>query len=205
MRIATLSTTLALALGIASLAAAEEITASPVGEEHSAPGAPSPSGSSGRSPIDGVKGHLGLGYFTNTAPIGVRYWMSRDSAFDFGMDGALSSGDIDAYRLGFEAGYVMALAHYHYSVVFARAGLGLRYRDSFGNSATRGRWDVGANAFLGAELFLGAFGFPNISLTGGYGVEMAYTRQGGSAFIIGTSAGGLNVVSSGTFGFHIYL
>ena len=29
------------------------------------------------SPIDGVVGHLGFGYFTDEAPIGVRYWLDR--------------------------------------------------------------------------------------------------------------------------------
>lgn len=51
----------------------------------------------------------------------------------------------------------------------------------------------------------GAFGFPNVSLQGGYGLEADYTYSGGSAFLIGTVGGGLSVVGSGTLGFHIYL
>ena len=85
------------------------------------------------------------------------------------------------------------------------ARLGFRYLDTFGEASTKGRYDVNLNGFVGAELFLGAFGFPNVSLQGGYGLQMAYTYQGGSALIIGTVPGGLSVVSAGTFGFHIYL
>ncbi len=159
----------------------------------------------GRSPIDGVVGHLGFGYFSGTAPLGGRYWLTRDTAIDLGVDFALSSGNLEAHRYGLEAGYVMALAHYHYAVVFGRAGLGLRFLDSFGDNSGPARWNVDGNLFLGAELFLGALGFPNISVLAGYGVQASYTYQGGSAFIIGTVNGGLNVVAAGNVGFHIYL
>lgn len=178
---------LMLTMGLASAARADEVA----GDD--------------RSPIDGVVGHYGIGYFTSSAPLGGRYWTDRNTAFDVGLDGAFSSGDLDAYRYGFELGYVKALAHYHYSVVFGRAGVGFRYLDTLGSASTKGRYDLNTNAFLGAELFLGAFGFPNVSLQGGYGVQMAYTYQGGSALLIGTVPGGVSVVSSGTFGFHIYL
>lgn len=159
----------------------------------------------GLSPTDAVAGHFGLGYFTGFAPVGVRYWLSRDSAVDLGLDAAFSSGDLEAHRYGIELGYVMSLAHYHYSVVFARLGLGFRFLDSFGEHSTQARYDLNGSAFVGAELFLGAFGFPNVSLQGGYGLEADYTYSGGSAFLIGTVGGGLSVVGAGTLGFHIYL
>lgn len=157
----------------------------------------------GRSPIDGVVGHVGFGYFTGTAPLGVRYWLTRNNAIDVGVDIAFASGGIESHRYALEAGYVLALAHYHYSVVFARAGLGARYRNS-GEAVGSGQWDLNGNAFLGAELFLGAFGFPNISLQGGYGLQGNYTLQGGSVFVLSAVNADLNVVGSGTVGFHIY-
>jgi hypothetical protein len=180
----------------------EEIHAYEV-KEGPAAKAPAPSGD--RSPIDGVMGHFGIGYFTGDAPVGVRYWMDRGSAIDVGVDVAFSSGDVEAHRYGVEAGYVLALAHYHYAVVFGRLGAGYRFLDTSGDAGGPERHDLNANLFLGAELFLGAFGFPNVSLQGGYGLEANYTYHGGSAFLIGTVDGGLNVVSAGTVGFHIYL
>jgi len=199
-----LSVVLAFGLGMAQTAAAEEIRANPVGGADAAAGA-SGEAATDRSPIDGVLGHYGIGYFTSSAPIGGRLWTERDTAWDLGLDLAFSSGDLEAYRYGVEVGYVKALAHYHYSVVFARAGFGFRYLDTFGSASTKGRYDLNLNGFVGAELFLGAFGFPNVSLQGGYGLQAAYTYQRGSALIIGTVPGGLSVISSGTVGFHIYL
>ncbi len=197
-------TWLVVMLGLGSAARAEEIRATPVAMD-GASGEAGAAAEGDRSPIDGVVGHYGIGYFTSSAPLGLRYWTDRDTAYDLGLDGAFSSGGVDAYRYGFELGYVKALAHYHYSVVFWRAGVGFRYLDTLGTPSTKGRYDVNGNAFVGAELFLGAFGFPNISLQGGYGLQAAYTYQGGSALIVGTVPGGLSVISSGTFGFHIYL
>lgn len=166
---------------------------------------PPPTPPSSLSPIDGVVGHWGFGYFTEEAPIGVRYWLDRKLAVDVGFDGAISSGNVEAYRLGFDVGAVYALAHYHYSVVFARAGLGYAYQGFNGPQPIPGSHQINGTAFLGAELFLGAFGFPNISLQGGYGLTASYSGGEGSAFIMGTSAAGLNVVAAGTLGFHIYL
>ncbi|MEL6547902.1 MAG: hypothetical protein AAFQ82_24970, partial [Myxococcota bacterium] len=150
--------------------AQEEIQATPTSDE-SAPAAepetePAPAPTpAGRSPIDGVVGHLGFGYFTGDAPLGVRYWLDRDTAIDIGVDLAFSSGDAEALRYAIEAGYVMNLAHYHYSVVFARAGVGIRSVDILGDGINP-IYNLNANGFLGAELFLGAFGFPNVSLQG---------------------------------------
>ncbi len=195
--------------------AQEEIEAAPAEEvEASEPAAPTepaapetfeaaPEGSSGLSPTDGVVGHIGFGYFTGTAPLGVRYWLDRDTAIDLGFDLAFTSGDAEALRYAIEAGYVMNLAHYHYSVVFARLGVGFRSIDAFVDGVGT-IYNINTNAFLGAELFLGAFGFPNVSLQGGYGLEFEYTNEGGSAFTISAVDGGLNVVGVGQLGFHIY-
>jgi hypothetical protein len=205
--------TLALAVALATPAAAqdeegesEEIEATEVKEAAPPPAStPAETASDDRSPIDGVMGHFGLGYFSGSAPVGMRYWMDRDSALDLGVAINFSSGGVETHRYGLEAGWVMALAHYHYAVVFARFGLGLLFEDSIGDEGGPARWDLDGNLFLGAELFLGAFGFPNVSLQGGYGLQANYTYQGGSAFMIGTVDGGLSVVTAGTVGFHIYL
>ncbi|MEM6733346.1 MAG: hypothetical protein AAF658_17435 [Myxococcota bacterium] len=212
MRTVVVTTCAALLWSSAALAQEdEEISAAPTPEEPTQleeqpeePTAPAaPIASDGRSPIDGVVGHYGFGYFTGAAPLGVRYWLDRDTAIDLGFDLAFSSGDAEALRFGVEAGYVMSLAHYHYSIVFARLGAGFRTIDAF-ESGVGAIYNVNANAFLGAELFLGAFGFPNISLQGGYGLEFEYTNEGGSAFFVSAVDAGLDVTGSGQVGFHIY-
>ncbi len=165
------------------------------------------------SPLDAVTGHLGFGYFTDFAPLGLRYWFSDTWGLDVGLDLAISSGNGESWRFGGEVGGVYALASYHYAVVFTRAGLGMRVTDGSTGTDDNGasasslpaRFDFHGSAFIGAELFLGALGFPNISLQGGYGLSATYTYQGGSAFVLGTTNGGLNVVGSGILGFHIYL
>lgn len=156
----------------------------------------------GRSPIDAVVGHLGLGYFTGDAPLGVRYWWDRENGFDINGTINFSSGGSNSGRYGLELGYVRALAHYHYSVVFARAGLGARYTKPGGGSDSR--VDGVGSLFLGAELFLGAFGFPNVSLQGGYGIQANYVNLGGGSLAVSSVDGGLSVVNAGNVGFHIY-
>lgn len=207
---------LALAVpGTARAQFAEEVDAKPAeAPKDSPPAAPEPKSSfnpdddptarpDGRSPIDGVVGHFGFGYFTGDAPLGVRYWLDRDTAIDVGLDIAISSGDSTNMRYGAEAGYVLALGHYHYSVVFTRLGLGFNTISSNVDGVGR-EFNLNANAFLGAELFLGAFGFPNVSLQGGYGLEFDYFNEGGSNFTLSAVDGGLNVVGAGEVGFHIY-
>jgi len=183
----------------------EEITATEVKDAPAPPPVGGAVESGDRSPIDGVMGHFGLGYFSGSAPVGMRYWMDRDSAIDLGIAVAFSSGGVETHRYGIEAGYVLALAHYHYAVVFTRLGFGFLFEDSIGDAGGPARYDLNTNLFLGAELFLGAFGFPNVSLQGGYGLQANYTYQGGSAFMLATVDGGLSVVTAGTVGFHIYL
>ena len=209
LRFSTLALVTALAVPAAAQeeGASEEIEATEVGDESPPPPvetSEAATASGDRSPIDGVMGHFGLGYFSGSAPVGMRYWMDRDSAIDLGIAVNFSSGGVDTHRYGLEAGWVLALAHYHYAVVFARFGLGMLFEDSIGDEGAPARWDLNGNLFLGAELFLGAFGFPNVSLQGGYGLQANYTYQGGSAFMIGTVDGGLSVVTAGTVGFHIY-
>ena len=80
----------------------------------------------GRSPIDGVVRHLGLGYFTGETPLGLRYWWNRENGFDVNATVNYTKNGGPLNRYGLDLGYVRALAHYHYSVVFLRAGMGAR-------------------------------------------------------------------------------
>jgi hypothetical protein len=188
-------------LFILSLCAAGE----PAVEEPAIPKETPPVVADGRSPIDAVQGHLGLGYFTGFAPLGVRYWTSRDMAFDVGLDGALSSGGLESYRFALELGGLTSLGHWHYSVVFARLGVGFRVNDTFGEHSTPARYDVVLNGFLGAEMFLGALGFPNVSLQGGYGLQASWALRGGTKFLVGAASAGLDINGTGLLGFHIYM
>ncbi len=210
-------------LGISTSVRAEEIAAEGVDDKpasDSSVAADSSASSAGnaagpgqtvKSPTDALAGHMGFGYFSRTGaqrttPIGVRYWMSRDMAIDAAVDLAYSSGGLDGYRAGTDLGVVMALAHYHYSVVFARAGLRMRINDAVGqDSPIPPRYDIGINGILGAEMFLGALGFPNISVQAGVGLDARWEIEGGARFTVGTTSSDLNVVGSGVLGFHIYL
>jgi len=165
-------------------------------------GTTSTSADDGRSPIDGVVGHIGLGYFTGDAPLGLRYWWNRENGLDLNATVNFSKSGESTGRYGLDLGYVRALAHYHYSVVFLRGGVGTRYTTFGGNSDAR--LDMIASVFLGAELFLGAFGFPNVSLQGGYGLQLNYVNLGGGAVSVSSVDGGLSVTNSGNVGFHIY-
>lgn len=186
---------LAFVLGSSSVALAQD-------EQATLSTNTSSSADDGRSPIDGVVGHIGLGYFTGDAPIGLRYWWDRENGFDVNGTINFASSGVDSHRYGLEFGYVRALAHYHYSVVFARAGAGIRYENPGGES--NNRTDAIGSLFLGAELFLGAFGFPNVSLQGGYGLQLNYVNLGGSSIAVSSVDGGLSVVNAGNVGFHIY-
>ena len=157
------------------------------------------------TPTDAVEGHLGLGYFTDLAPLGVRYWWTPELALDVGIDAALTSGATDAWRAGGELGLVYAISSYHYCVVIARGGLGFRATDARGEQETGMRFDTQLSAFVGAELFMGAFGFPNVSLQGGYGLSATWIHQGGTELVLGITDAGLNMLGAARLGFHIYL
>lgn len=190
-----------------SLLAAENetINASPAGSAESDTGQSSASAQQeGTSPVDGVVGKLGLGYFTNSAPLGIRYWFDRDTALDINADFALAGGGVEGYRVVLEGGLVKALASYHYAQVFGRIGVGGRVDDQFGRRSGQATWIAHANGFLGVELFMGALGFPNVSLQGGYGVEASYTFRGGGSYLIAAVNPGVSFVNAGTLGFHIY-
>ncbi len=157
------------------------------------------------TPIDAIEGRLGLGYFTDFAPLGVRYWWTPELAVDVGLDAAVTSGTTDAWRTGGELGIVYALNSYHYCVVIARGGLGFRATDARGEQSTGMRFDTQLSAFVGAELFMGALGFPNVSLQGGYGLSATWVHQGGTEFVLGVTDAGLNMLGAARLGFHIYL
>ena len=157
------------------------------------------------TPIDAIEGRLGLGYFTDFAPLGVRYWWTPELAVDVGLDAAVTSGTTDAWRTGGELGIVYALNSYHYCVVIARGGIGFRATDARGDQSTGMRFDTQVSAFVGAELFMGALGFPNVSLQGGYGLSATWVHQGGTEFVLGVTDAGLSMLGAARLGFHIYL
>lgn len=160
------------------------------------------------SPTAAVQGRLGIGYFTRDAPLGARYWITPHWAIDAGLKFAVASGGSGGQTYGIESGVVYALANFHYAVVIARGGLGFVYTDTAGASTPiPSDWRVTGSAFAGAEMFLGALGFPNVSLQAGVGLEASYRRvgSGGGTFLIGTTEGTFNLLSAGVLGFHIYL
>jgi hypothetical protein len=161
-------------------------------------------GETDRSPLDGVQGHWGLGYFTTVAPLGMRYWFDKTSGLDIGLDANLSgAGGTSSYRFGGEAGYVRSLGHYHYCVPFWRVGAGISFDDGFSSAGTK-ITKMLLDGLIGAELFFGAQGFPNVSLQLGYGLQVTLSEPG-SDYLIATNNAGIKAVSVGSLGFHIYL
>lgn len=161
--------------------------------------------------IPDVVGHLGFGYFTTTAPIGVRYWFSEKMGVDAGLGlnirkPAVAEGtdrDTDI-ALGLEVGYLHSLAKSRNLHLFARPGLGLRQASVAGVSD----FDVTLNGSLAGEMFLTALGWPNVSLTAGLGVNVAIDKpeDNDTGFGFSFYNTGANIVtSSAVIGVHFYL
>ena len=87
-------------------------------------------------------GHIGAGYFTTTAPIGVRYWFAEGRGIDAGIginirkpatpEGAPTPDTGTA--LGLEFGYLLSIAASRDLGLFVRPGIGIRNEDLGGGS-----------------------------------------------------------------------
>lgn len=152
-----------------------------------------------------VVGHIGAGYFTTTAPLGVRYWFSETGGVDVGLGLSIqkpAGGGDTTKAIGFEAGYLHALARSQNLCLFVRPGLGLAFSDT-GTS----NLGVYINGILGAEMFLAGLGLPHVSLTGGMGLIFTIVKPENvdTGFGIAFVHSGASVVqSSAVIGVHWY-
>jgi len=152
-------------------------------------------------------GKVGIGYFTTAAPIGVRYWFAENMGFDVGVGFNISDTGPDAdttYGTAVEAGFLYALARLTNIVVFIRGGIGLDLSNLDGNDGI----DVGfnINGLIGGEFFLTALGFPNLSFSGGVGLQVDLNSPDGGdfGFQFASANAPVDIVSAAVLGFHIY-
>ncbi|QQR90070.1 MAG: hypothetical protein IPJ88_18310 [Myxococcales bacterium] len=163
---------------------------------------------------DSVVGRLGVGYFTTSAPVGIRRWASDKWGYDLGIGLGVQSKNSShpetAWNANLEVGVLYALTHLENIIVFVRGGVGAGLDDNGGTNEDAS-FNMNLNATLGGEFFLTALGFPNLSLSGGIGASLGITKPDVGDTEVGFSTGsyGVNIVSSaavaGMLGFHIYL
>ena len=170
-----------------------------------------PMASEGGGTLPDVVGHIGAGYFTTTAPLGVRYWFKEGQGFDAGIGlninkaPAPSGGpgaDTDT-TIGFEGGYLHSVAQSQNLNLFIRPGLGVLEQSVGGAS----NFSLNVNFSLCGEMFLTGLGLPHVSLTAGLGAAIALLAPEGNDTGFGFSfanTGASIVSSSALIGAHLY-
>lgn len=160
---------------------------------------------------ESIVGKIGVGFFTTSAPIGIRRWASESWGYDLGLGFSLETETQPetAWSGNIEAGVLYSLAQLENIIVFIRGGVGVGLEDN-GELNRDVDFLVNLNAVLGGEFFLTALGFPNLSFTGGIGAQLNIVKpDGGDTSVqIGTVSHGVDIVAStgltGVLGFHIY-
>lgn len=150
-----------------------------------------------------VVGKIGIGYFTTSAPVGLRMWVTDQIGFDVGVGFAFES-ESESWDFGGEAGLLYALSKWDNAIIFARGGLGVRAENA-GETPDGEDSDtdvfVNINGMLGGELFMTGLGLPSLSFTGGLGLNLDI----GDEFSIATQSNGLSIVNANALvGFHLY-
>jgi hypothetical protein len=182
-------------------------------------------------------GMIGLGHFTDSAPFGIRYWSGPNLGLDGGVGFSTrnhqklpgTEADVDESMFGFalEGGVLVVLSSEDSMILFLRPGIGflseevLMYRDSDGDGdpddadadgLADGLEKESASTFvmsalLGVEIFLTKLGFPNLSFSGGHGIELSSFNPAGSGkstMTIRTVVDKVSVVQTTSLGFHVY-
>lgn len=182
---------------------------------------------------DAVSDHIGLlgvGYFTSEAPIGLRYWTGPTTGFDLGFgftsstknpiieNGTASTTSLVSYA--FELGYLKVLSSDSNMLTFLRPGVlyageqmivpapvAVPARGTAQDQVKETETRLSVSLMLGAELFMGKFGFPNLSFGGGVGAAFTSTSPAGdgeSRAVISTVLADVSVVENAVLGFHFY-
>ena len=195
--------------------AAEPTTAEPVTEPVQAPPpAPveaTPTIVDEQEEGESIVGKIGVGFFTTSAPIGIRRWASESWGYDLGLGFSLETETQPetAWSGNIEAGVLYSLAQLENIIVFIRGGVGVGLEDN-GELNRDVDFMVNLNTVLGGEFFLTALGFPKLSFTGGLVAQLNIVKpDGGDTSVqIGTVSHGVDIVAStgltGVLGFHIY-
>lgn len=167
-----------------------------------------------------VVGKKGIGYFNGAAPVGVRYWMNDGMAIDIGVgldvDTKVPVGitDTSFFDWAFDLGMPWVLHGEENMIVYFRPGVTL-VGDQIFDATTptvaddktyNTEFDV--NMGIGGEFFLGQLGWPNLSFSGQVGVGLQIVSPGGTGqdtdVNFFTTVDNVNVVNTGSIGFHFY-
>jgi hypothetical protein len=182
-------------------------------------------------------GMIGLGHFSDSAPFGFRYWSGPNLGFDGGLGFSTQNkqtlpnteSGVDESLFGFalEGGVLVVIHSEDSMILFLRPGVAfvsdqvLTYRDSDGDGDPDDADGDGVfdaldkesektfvvSALIGAELFLTKLGFPNLSFSGGHGLELTSVDPAGTGdrtTSVETVASDVSIVQNTTLGFHFY-
>jgi hypothetical protein len=170
-----------------------------------------------------VVGKKGIGYFNSAAPFGTRYWMNDGMAFDLGLGvgyenqvpvpGSTNNATTSDFDIAVDVGLPLVLHGEENMIVYFRPGVVVAADQQFDLATPtlddkKYATNVSTTVSLGGEFFLGQLGWPNLSFAGQIGLGLEFSNPGGSgsktAVKFVTTADDVNVVSTGTLGFHIY-
>lgn len=167
-----------------------------------------------------VVGKKGIGYFNGAAPVGVRYWMNDGMAIDVGVgldvDTKVPVGTTDTsfFDWAFDVGMPWVLHGEENMIVYFRPGVTLVGDQVFDATtpavADDKTYDTSfdVNLGIGGEFFLGQLGWPNLSFSGQVGVGLQILSPGGTGqetdVNFFTTVDNVNVVNTGSIGFHFY-
>jgi hypothetical protein len=182
-------------------------------------------------------GMIGLGHFSENAPFGFRYWSGPNLGFDGGvgfttrnrqtLPNTEAGVDESLFGLALEGGVLVVLHSEDNMILFLRPGVAfvsdqvLMYRDTDGDGDPDDADDDGVfdaldkerertfvmSGLIAVELFLTKLGFPNLSFSGGHGVELTSVDPAGDGerrTTVQTVVDKVSVVQTTTLGFHVY-
>ena len=149
-----------------------------------------------------MTGKWGLGYFSNDAPVGVRYWFNEKFGLDVGLGfESIDQGDESASSMWFEVGVPYILMDTERANFFVRPGLVYASLDDrvYGSGLLDDTWsNITVKITPGAEVFFGE----NFSLEAAHGIMidlMSPPGDGDSMTNFGTGAYSITQI-----GFHFY-
>jgi hypothetical protein len=171
-----------------------------------------------------VVGKKGVGYFSGVAPVGMRYWMNDGMAIDVGVGMGLdtkipvpaspTNETTSFFDFAFDVGLPWVLHGEENMIVYFRPGVTVAGEQQFDTGTAMVLDDkayettIAAQLGLGGEFFLGQLGWPNLSFSGdvGVGVEIVNPAVDGvdTDVNFATFKNDVNVVNTGSIGFHIY-
>jgi hypothetical protein len=148
-----------------------------------------------------MKGYWGPGYWTTSAPVGIRYWLAPKIGADFGLGFAshphLTPGDKTKIEFTVDAGVPIVLAGGESTLFFFRPGISY---NSYPVNANDNSTTFSVRGSLGVEYFLTDV----FSVQAAHGIAFS-SYDPGTAGSSSTSMFGTEGFGITTLGFHYYL